>query len=298
MANDANVFKNSLTAAGYVTPEEWSREIEQVAREKSIFRQLSGSIIVMDRVGVPGNTEHIQKNVALSAADITDGNSVAIEAVSFTQIDVTAAQFGKGVQITLKQLRDQLPTVRADVILNLGTALNEAEETKIITELLTTSSAAVYPNGKVTGDIAATDVFEKDLVIDGKTAMRVDKRKGMFLVVHPNQYGDLSKESTFIDASQLGGDRVTKEGLIGRFYGLDVYESTNITTTSEGVGSAVTVYNALLLGERAMVIMDKKNPTLEFNRNLIQDLSVTFIAYQDAGYQLLNDESVRVLKSA
>jgi N4-gp56 family major capsid protein len=296
MANDANIFKNSLTAAGYVTPEEWSREIEQVAREQSIFRQLSGSVIVMDRVGVPGNTEHIQKNVALSAADITDGDSVAIEAVSFTQIDVTAAQFGKGVQITLKQLRDQLPTVRGDVVLNLGTSLNELEESKIITELETTGSAEIYANGVTSGTIADTDVFNKDLAIDGKTAMRVDKRKASYLVVHPNQYGDLSKESTFIDASQLGGDSVTREGFIGRFYGLDVFESTNIGSVVEN--TTVTVYKALLLGNRAMVLMDKKRPTLEFNRNLIQDLSVTFIAYQDAGYQLLNDESVRILKSA
>lgn len=295
MANDTNIFKNSLTAAGYVTPEEWSSAIEQVAREKSIFRPMTDSILVMNRIGSPGNTEYIQKNVALSAADITDGDSAAIEAVSFSQISVSASQFGKAVQISLKQLRDQLTTVRSDVIQNLGTALAELEESKIITELYTSTSADIYPNGKDSSDIVAADTFNVALAIDAKTAMRVDKRMPKNLIVHPNQYGDLAKLQQFTDASYLGSDSVTREGFIGRFYGLDVYESTNIGNVTE---NSTTVYRALLLGERALVIMDKKAPTIEVDRGLIQDLSMTMVAYQDSGYQILNDESVREVKSA
>jgi len=295
MANNANIFKNSLAAAGFVTPVEWSQQIEQIAREKSIMRGMNESLVVYNRIGTPGNTENIQKNAALSAAAVVDGNSIGISALSFTQIAVSAAQIGTATQITLKQLRDQLTTVRSDVILNLGTAIAEKEELDVLTELYLTTSADVYANGKTNVNILVGDTFNTNLIIDGKTAMRVAKRNAKYLIVHPNQYSALAKLQQFTDAAYLGSDRVNREGFIGRFYGVDVFESVNIGTIVE---NTVTVYKSLLLGERALAILDKKAPTIEMDRGLVQDLSMTFIAYQDVGYKILNTESIRVLKSA
>jgi N4-gp56 family major capsid protein len=295
MANDANVFKISSTGASYITPVEWSEAIEQVAREKNICRGLTESIIEVNREGVPGNTFNISKNAAFTAAALTDGNSATIQAVSFTQIQVSAQQVVAAVQITLKQLRDELSTVRGDVIQNLGTALAEKMETDILTELYTTTSTVLYANNKLTGTITSTDTFNVALLVDGKAAMRVAKRNARYLIVHPNQYGALSKLQQFTDASQFGGREVTREGFIGRFLGVDVYESVNIVSGTE---NSTTVYRALLLGERAAVLLIKKGATLDIDRNLIQDLSMTMVAYQDYGVQILNDESIRVLRSA
>ena len=296
MANDTNIFKNSLTSAGYVTPKEWSNAIEQVAREKNIMRSLTGSIIIKDRIGTSGNNLFIQKNVALSASDVTDGDSVPISALSFTQVEVVASQIGVATQITLKQLRDQLSTVREDVINNLGLAIAEKEENRIFTELYNTSSSVIYANGKDDTNIAVDDTFNVALLNEGIVAMRTDKRKAMYLVVHPKQEGDLRNLQQFTDASYLGSDRVNREGYIGRFFGVDVFSSTNVA--SEVATSGTTVYKALLLGERAAVVLDKLGATIDIDRNLIQDLSVTFVAYRDMGVKLLNDESVRVLISA
>lgn len=298
MANDANIFKNSLTAAQYVTPKEWSNAIEQVAREKNIMRGLTGSIIIMNRIGTPGNSVYIQKNVALSASDITDGDSVGVSPISFTQVEVTASQIGVATQITLKQLRDQLSTVREDIINNLGLAIAEKEEQRIFNELYNTSKPAIYANNTDSSSITASDTFNVELLNEGIVAMRIDKRKAMYLVVHPKQEGDLRNLQQFTDASYLGSDIVNREGYIGRFFGVDVFSSTNVATDSEGANSAVTVYKALLLGPRAAVVLDKLGATVDIDRNLIQDLSVTFVAYRDMGVKLLNDESVRVLVSA
>lgn len=298
MANDANIFKNSLAAAQYVTPKEWSNAIEQVAREKNIMRGLDGSILVLNRIGTPGNSVYIQKNVALTAADVVDGNSVAISPLSFTQVEVTASQIGVATQVTLKQLRDQLSTVRDDIINNLGLAIAEAEEKRIFNELYITSSPAIYANNTDSATITSSDTFNVSLLNEGIVAMRTDKRKAMYLVVHPKQEGDLRNLQQFTDASYLGSDRVNREGYIGRFFGVDVFSSTNVATASEGSTNTVTVYKALLLGDRAAVILDKLGATIDIDRNLIQDLSVTFVAYRDMGVKLLNNESVRVLVSA
>lgn len=296
MANDTNIFKNSLASAGYVTPKEWSNAIEQVAREKNIMRGLTGSILIKNRIGTPGNNLYIQKNVALSATDVTDGDSVPISPISFNQVEVVASQIGVATQITLKQLRDQLSTVREDVINNLGLAIAEREEKRIFTELYNTTSAVIYANGKDDSNISSSDTFNVKLLNEGLVAMRIDKRKAMYLVVHPKQEGDLRDLQQFTDASYLGSDRVNREGYIGRFFGVDVFSSTNVV--SETATSGTTVYKALLLGDRAAVILDKLSATIDIDRNLIQDLSVTFVAYRDMGVKLLNDESVRVLISA
>jgi HK97 family phage major capsid protein len=298
MSNDANVFKNSLTGAGYVTPKEWSNEIEQVAREKNIFRGLTNSIMVVNRFGQPGNTFYVQKNVALSAAAVTDGDAVSISAIDFSQISVTASISGVATQITLKQLRDQLSTVREDVIMNLGTALGEKEERDIITELYTTTSTTIYSGSKTASTVTVTDTFGVSLLIAGRKSMRIAKRNPLNLVIHPAQESVLINDQKFLDASYLGSTSVNREGFIGRYLGIDVFVSTNIGSFTGGSNADLTVYRALLLGPRAAVLLDKAPATVDIDRNLIQDLSVTMVAYKDYGVQILNEESIRILASA
>lgn len=296
MANDANIFKTSLTAAGYVIPKEWSRRIEQVAREASIMRQLQGSIVVYDRVGTEGNTIYIQKNVALTAADVTDGDSIGISALDFNQVAVTADIVGVATQYTLKQGVEQLTTVSADVINNMGLALAEKEESKIFTELYTSTSADVYADGVTSGTITSTNTFDKELILDAITAMRIDKRRGMYLIVHPNQMGDLlAGDVQLFYATNYGDNSVIRGARSFNAFGVTVIESTTVGSVTE---NSTTVYRGLILGERALAILDKKRPTFEMSRNLIQDLSVTMAAHQMSGYQIINDESIREVKSA
>lgn len=298
MANDTNIFKNSLTSAGYVTPERWSEEIEQVAREANLFRGMTNSVLTMNRVGTPGNTEYIAKNSALSAVDVVDGDSVPIEAISFNQISVTASIKAAATQVTLKQLRDQLPTVRADIIQNLGLALAEKEETDLISKANETTSDVIYPSGKDASTIEVTDTFTPSLFNKALVAMRGDKRRGRNLVIHPAVEGHLREDDQFVDASKLGDDRVNRTGMIGTYFGVNVWVTTNVTEDEEGADSDVTVYNNLLLGDRALVLMDKMRPTFDIDRNLIENLSVTMVVHADYGVSVLNDESIRVVKSA
>lgn len=299
MANDANVFKRGSASDAFVVPEIWRDMIEQVAREQNVMLGLSGSIIVEDRSGAgAGDKLNIPKNSALSAANVTDGDSIGISTVSFTEVEVTATIKGVAVQLTLKQLRDQLSSAEPDIVQNLGTALAEKEEADIFTELYTTTSADIYPGTTTSVDIASTDTMDVDLINKAMVAMRSDKRKPSYLVIHPKQEGDLRVLQQFTDASYYGSNEVVANGEIGRFYGLRVFASTNVSTAAEGAASGVTVYKALLLGPRAAVFYIRERPTFEMNRNLIQDLSVVMQAWEDYGVQNLNEESIRVVTSA
>lgn len=299
MANDSNIFKRGSGSDAFVVPEIWREQIEQVARENNRMRSLTGSIVIEDRSGAgAGDKLNIPKNSALSAAAVTDGDSIGISTISFTEVEVTSTIKGVAVQMTLKQLRDQLQSVEPDVINNLGVALAEREEVDIFTELYTTGQDAVYPGAKDDTDIAATDTLDVETINKAMVSMRTANRPPMYLVVHPKQEGDLRLLQQFTDASYYGSNEVVANGEIGRFYGLRVFASTNVTTSDEGAGDAITAYNALLLGPRAAVFYIRQGPTFEMNRNLIQDLSVVMQAWEDYGVQILNDESIRVVKSA
>lgn len=295
MSNDANVFKVGLTAAGYVTPAEWSNAIEQVARERNIFRSLTRSVVFIDRVGVPGNTHYIAKNSALSAADVTDGNSVSISAISFTQVSVSASIRGVAVQITLKQLRDELTSVRQDVIENLGTALAEKEESDIISKLYETTSTSLFTGTATAANIQATDTFDIAVLVDGRKAMRNDKRRAQYLIIHPDQEAELIQLDKFLDASQYGSTEANRSGFIGSYLGIEVFETTNIGSETH---NSISCKKALLLGPRALAFVDKMRPTFDMDRNLVQDLSVTMVAHADYGVEILNQESIRILNSA
>lgn len=295
MANDANVFKNATALSQNVIEENWAQEIEQVARQKNYFRNFAGSIVVMDRVGTRGQKEYITKNTALAASDVTDGDSVAISALSFNQIEVTSSIKAVATQITLKNLREELVNIRSDVVQNMGIAIAEKEEGDIITELYTTTQADIYADGVTSGTIAASNTFNLELINAGRTALEVSNRSPMYLVVHPVQAQALRDLQQFTDASQLGSDRVISKAQIGEVYGIMVFVSNNIESVTE---NTVDVYQSILLGDRALVLMDKLRPTVEFDRVDITRLSMTMQVYSDYGVQLLNDESVRILKSA
>lgn len=296
MANDANIFKRGSGSDAYVVPEIWRDSIEQVARENNVMLGLTGSIIVEDRSGSgAGDKMNIPKNSALSAAAVTDGDSIGISSISFTEVEVTATIKGVAVQLTLKQLRDQLSSAEPDIVQNLGLALAEKEEADIITELNTTGSTGIYPGSTTSGTITSTDTLDVATVNKAMVAMRSAKRKPMYMVIHPKQEGDLRVLQQFTDASYYGSNEVVANGEIGRFYGLKVFSTTAITTATE---NSTTVYKSLLLGPRAAVFYVRNRPTFEMDRNLIQDLSVVMQAWEDYGVQNLNDESIRVVTSA
>lgn len=297
MANDANIFKRGSASDAYVVPEIWMSQIEALARENNIMLGLSGSILVEDRSGAgAGDKINMPKQGAiLSAAAVTDGNSIGISAVSFSEVEVTATIKGAAVQMTLKQLRDQLSAVEPFVVSDLGKALGDKEESDIFTELYTTSQTVVYPGTKTNLTITSTDVLDVATINKAMVAMRTGNRKPMYLVIHPKQEGDLRVLQQFTDASYYGSNDVVANGEIGRFYGLRVFSSTKVGTATE---NSTTVYKSLLLGPRAAVFYIRNKPVFEMNRNLIQDLSVVMQVWEDYGVKILNDESIRIVKSA
>jgi hypothetical protein len=124
--------------------------------------------------------------------------------------------------------------------------------------------------------------------------MRKQSRSALFLIVHPKVEGDLRILSDFRDASITGSPYTRETGFIGTYFGVNVFSSNNITTSSENT----TVYNNLLLGPRALVLMDKNPANMEIDMGHAVDRAVTFHVTKDYGTSVLNSESIVLAKSA
>lgn len=292
MATSANAFLSTATSADYVNPTVWSDAIEQVAREAVIMQPLG--ITDNRALGTAMEQINIAKNQAFTAAALTEGTATPVTALAFDQVTVTFGEYGLAKQVGELQLAYGLKAVFNDITMNMGTALAEKKDNVIFAAAVSGAYSTIYADGVTTGAITSTNVFNTDLIADGKTTMRVQKRVAQTLVIHPNCENSLIKDSSFVDASQYGGREVVLNGEIGRYIGLRVVSSAVVTSASE---NSVTVYKNLLLGPRGYVTAQKVSPKIRWAEDSVLDRAVTFEAHEAYGVSVLNSESIIVLKS-
>lgn len=77
-------------------------------------------------------------------------------------------------------------------------------------------------------DANTKGTLAKEDVLSAVTQIRAEKFTPNVLVVHPLKYGDLLKDSNFIDASKYGEREPLLNGEIGKFYGVKVLETTQV----------------------------------------------------------------------
>ena len=294
MATSANAFLSTATSAAYVNPTVWSEAIEQAAREAAVMAGLPN--IVKDNRALGSSMEQINiaKNQVFTAAALTEGTATPVTSMAFDQVTVTFAEYGLAKQVSEIQLSYGISSVFNDITMNMGAALAEKKDDVLIAALVAGAKTTRYVNGVTAGSITSADVFETDLIVDGITDMRKEKRAASVLVIHPQQENPLLKDSQFVDASIYGGREVLMNGEIGKYLGLRVISYNRITSGTE---NSVTVYNALLLGPRASVLAQKISPKIRWKEDSVLDRAITFEAHEAYGTSVLNSESIVVLKS-
>jgi len=108
------------------------------------------------------------------------------------------------------------------------------------------------------GEISYTDVK------DSAQSMRQDKYDVDTLVISHDHLSDLLGEDKFIEANRAATDTGLRDGVIGRFAGLEVRVTSqaNRSTTTTGDVQAV-----MLDSSRAFAVANKREPTVEEDRD-------------------------------
>jgi len=294
MAVSANAYATYSANSSYTNPIIWSPVAEKYIYEQNPFQQFA----VNDPrfLNKPGRQGNYTLDTAYSMGLLTEGVETPISALSFEQVTVLFYGYGDAKQITDEQLATGFDYVMNDVKYGALGAMAENRASVMVTELMTTSSTGIYPNGKASGTITSDDTFNTDMIADVSSAMEESQaRKCEAIVVHPRQANSLRKLEQFVDASKLGSDRVIRSGMIGDYLGISIMVSNHITTASE---NSITVYKAIALGRRPFLFAQKRLFEFNMERERIRDRAMTLSWWEMFGVSILHNDSVVILTSA
>jgi len=291
-ALDAAVFDSAETAAGYLNPTIWNKKIEEYATANLVLAPLG--VQNDELLNAPGKDLKVATGVALTAAALTETDSITLSSLSFGQVSVTPTEYGGAFSITRKEMDRAFTNLVEEKAADAGYALAKVKDETIAADLVTNAGNSVYVNTTNSTSISSTDVFETDAIADGVTEIRKDDFNPLYLIIHPVQEGPLMKSTQFVDASQYGGREVVLNGEIGKYLGLRVFSSSIVPTDTE---NSVTVYKALMLGPRAFIVASKRKPTIDSKYEpLDRAFSVAYV--EDWGMATLNTNQVCTITSA
>jgi len=292
-AVDSDAFDSGETAAGYLNPQVWSRRIEDYAKANLIVAPLG--IQNTELLSKPGLQVNIAIGAALSAAALTETDSIDIEKPVYTQVVVTPTEYGGAFQITRKEMDRAFINLLEEKAADAGYALAKVKDETIITTISGDANDTVRVNSKTgVSALASTDVFDTDTIANAIKTMRANDWNPKYLIVHPLQEGSLLKNSQFVNASTYGSNSVVMNGEIGQYLGLKVFSTSLISTAAGDAGA--TVYQALLLGPRAFVIASKRRPTIDSKYEPL-DRAFTVAFVEDWGLETLNTKQIVNIQS-
>jgi len=296
MAISNNAYATYSTNSSYTNPIIWSPEAEKYIYENSVFLQFG--MEKLDQLDRPGRQYNLHLTGKSSLGRLTEGVATPVSARTYTEVTVVFYGYGDAKQITEEEMVTGSGFVGNinDIYYDALGAWAENRDSVIVTELMTTSSTGIYPNGKASGTINSDDTLNTTMIADVVSTMKTTQaRKCMGIVIHPAQENSLLKLPNFVNASQYGANTIILNGEIGNYLGTKIVVSNNITTATE---NSTTVYKAIALGQKPFVFMPKKRFTFMMGRENIRERAITFHYWEMFGVSIFKDAAVIVLTSA
>ena len=227
-----------------------------------------------------GRSIFVPKRGTLSASDVTEGSSLTPSKPSpvYSTVEIVPKKVGVGVAITQEAIDGVELDVVNDMITEAGEALAQKEDTDIRDTFLTAGVAGHTINATTSGTLSYEDI------ISARSAILQSNFNPQILVIHPDQEGDLLKDSRFIDASKFGDREPILNGQIGKVAGLKVLVSSNMTS---GLALVVDPDRAAWMAiKRETDVKKKEEPSTD---------SVELYFYREYGVKVVNSDAVAVI---
>lgn len=232
--------------------------------DKKALPQHEGKTIVFHR--------YIARSNTVSAYSLTEGGSGAWPTwglLSATSVSATVLQYGDAVQVSDFLDLTGISSVVEDAVKVMGKNAAEIVERKTFEVCYGTSSIPSgagfllsYPSsgGAIAtlsslGVSGITDVMSLKTAVTALKVLNVKpKASGYYsMVAHPVQTNQLMGDSAWQSAYMYTDAENLRRGNVGRIYNMDVYESTEVFSTTSGLNAAgLTAYYAIVLGEGAL----------------------------------------------
>jgi N4-gp56 family major capsid protein len=302
MAYDANIYKTNNATAGYVNPVVYDEEAIKYMYDMEVVRPLGIQDTRM--LEKPGKQFNKVIEGGWTASALTEGTITPVSAYVVSQKTVTFAGYGDSKQFSLEELNYGFDFIVNNAKYNALGALSVNRENVIVTELMTTSTTAKYVNNRANdAAIISTDVLNGATLVEVDVAMMQTQARGCSsVVIHPKAFGDLRKDTNFIDYSKnpVTAGSILRTGEVGSYgyQGIKVFVSNRIQYTATGSGG-INVYKNIALGKnQPFVYMQKRTPEFRWGEENIRERAVTFHYWEMFGTEVLVDASVQVVNSA
>jgi len=292
-AIDSNGFMTSAASAAYINPEVWNKEVLRFQESMLVVTKLGKTY--KDLMANPGDTLNISVDAEPTAAsDLTESTDVAIDALTFGQVQFTPTERGKAYQLHDKERRRTFIDLMSNVTMKLGYALALKKETLVISTVVAGAGNAVVANGVVSSNIASNDTIDEADILNARAEIKKDKYTPTDLIVSVGQERSLLGLSLFNNADKFGGREAVLGGKIGFAFGVNIYWSDLVAPTSN-------VSKAIMLGmsqggEPAFGIAQISNPSIERQREALGRYT-SIVAVEDYDVKVLHANAICTIET-
>lgn len=263
-AIDSNGFQSDATAAGYINPEVWNKEVLKHVEAAMVLGQFGK--VYNDLLGQAGDTLNVTVNAApAAAAAVAESADVTIAAYAVTQVVFSPTEYAFAYALSDKEARRSFFDVQSNMAMKIGYALALEQETRVVSVLRAGNGNEVMVAGKTaTSDLASSDTITYAVIVNAMTEIRKDYLVPRVLAISPAGLGQLMQLSQFSQAQQFGGRESILGGEIKTVSGLTIVWSQLITASSNKVEALMLGFD--MSGEAPFGIARKSLPTIRTQR--------------------------------
>lgn len=250
--------------AGVFIPELWLPIVQEARDAELIAAKRVYDISGFGDIRSKGDTVHVPKLSLYTASDKTSNTELPSSATTESEFTLTVNKH-KGVRIPVEDI------ARAQSAYNLvelyskriGQALAKVLDTDILA-LYSGLSQTVGATASSDGGISDTNILRALRFLDGAKAPQNDRS----ILVESYGVEDLRLIDKFVRYDALGaGNMPIRDGMIGKLYGVDVFVTENLQTTSVVGGSLA---RGLVMHREAFAYATQVSPKIEQWRNAPQ----------------------------
>jgi len=275
MALDTNATK----LAQMIDPEVLAPMIDKKLTDDMKFAPLCR--IDTTLVGRPGTTVTLPSwNYIGDATTVAEGADIPISQLTKSTATVTIAKVGKGLQITDEALLAGYGDPMGEIAKQIRLAIASKLDNDVLGILHNIAAGMTY-----TG--AAAGLLTPDDIADALTLFGEDIDGSKAILMCPAQYAVLRKAKDWIPASEVAAQAILR-GMVGEIYGCQVVVTNKLATTQE----------AYIVKPEALAIYLKRDTTVEYDRDIINDTTYITANKHYAPYLYDASRAIKLVKNS
>jgi len=256
-------FITSDTEAIAVNPQIWDTQLRDYQVKNLVYTAVGAQEFDFRK---PGRDMTVTIDGApTAAADLSETNAVAIQAMSNRQVTFVPTERGMGFEVSKSELEDAFFPVMENMTKKVGYALAQKKDSLGVTEALTYATTNYTVNNVASSAIASTDTLSLSQFTKAVRAIKNLLYTPTVAFICPSQEEQILNISQVQKANEFGTRSAIENGLIGQLFGVKIYVTQSIAVASNK--AKMIVQGVTGSGEKAVGYAVKRDPTIVVDEN-------------------------------